>query len=175
MPDRSYLICLMFPLSYLLSGIPRWEGCGHMVTRTEMLVFLWFFPSYLTFQLYKQLHRVCALEANSSENRSSMDEEVFVIFHVSTLCVSMTSLSKISSTADFNISFLPSWIDILLSNYDHQNIMKLAYSYVFHMTQCLLPKFKGFSFCCSFEVTLSPTSGTVSNTLCLTNKCLLGG
>lgn len=150
----------MFPFSHLLSGILRWEGCGHMVTRAEILVFSWvFFPSYLTLQLFKQLHRMCALEANSSENRSSMDEEVCaVLFHVSTLWVSMTSLSKISSTADFNISFLPSWMDCLLSNHYHQNIRKLSYSYVFHITQCLLPKNKGFSFCCSFEVTLSLTS-----------------
>lgn len=127
----------MFPFSHLLSGILSWEGCGHTVTRAEMLVFSWvfFFSSYLTLQLFKQLHRVCALEANSSENRSSMDEEVCaVLFHVSTLWVSMTSLSKISSTADFSISFLPSWMDCLLSNHYHQNIRKLAYSCLPHYT-----------------------------------------
>lgn len=46
------------------------------------------FPSsYLTFQLYKQLHRVCALDANSSENRSDAWGKLLLYFFMFPLCV----------------------------------------------------------------------------------------
>ena len=66
-------------------------------------------------------------------------ELVAAFFHVSTLFLRGLPAWNVKH-AHLDISFLHSWVNFLLSDYYHWNIIKLTYLYVSHITEYQLLK-----------------------------------